>query len=52
MMKKSELLHYAMDAVLDSDYNNEIKLKVLKVLLEEETIALFAEMQNVMVTDE
>lgn len=51
-MKKSELLHYAMDAFLDSDYNNELKLKVLKVLLEEEDIALFAEMQNAAVTDE
>lgn len=42
-MKKSELYRLAMNAVLDSEYRNEIKLEMLKVLFEDESVALFTE---------
>lgn len=42
-MKKSELLRYAMDAVLDSNYNNDIKIEVLRMLLEKEEMERFTE---------
>jgi hypothetical protein len=42
-MKKSEAFRIAADSVIDSEYNNNIRLEVLKVLLKEEELALFAE---------
>jgi hypothetical protein len=42
-MKKSERLNIAMDAVLDSEYSNEIKLEVLEVLMEDRRTALYVE---------
>ena len=42
-MKKSEAFRIAADAVLDSEYNNRIRLEVLSVLLKEEELALFTE---------
>jgi Arc/MetJ-type ribon-helix-helix transcriptional regulator len=51
-MKKSELLRYAMDAVLDSNYNNDIKLEVLRMLIEKEEVERFSEALVSAVTDE
>lgn len=42
-MKKSELYHIAMDAVLDSGYSNDIKLAVIDVLMGDQRIAKFTE---------
>ena len=45
-MKKSEAFRIASDAVIDSEYNNSIRLDVLKVLLKEEELALFTEIEE------
>lgn len=42
-MKKSELYYYAMDAVLDSGFSNEIKLDIIAVLLDNKITAEFCE---------
>ena len=45
-MRKSELYHIAMDAVLDSGYSNEIKLEVLAELIDRKGVAEFTEKQE------
>ena len=42
-MKKSDAFRLAADAVLDSEYRNELKLAILRVLLKEEELAVFTE---------
>lgn len=42
-MKKSELYHIAQDAVLDSGYSHEIKLEVLRQLMNDEDVARYVE---------
>lgn len=42
-MKKSEHLYHAMLAVMDSKFSAEVRLDVLKVLMEERDMALFVE---------
>lgn len=42
-MKKSELYYYAMDAVLDSGFSNEIKLDILSVLIDDKRTAEWTE---------
>lgn len=45
-MKKSEIYHIAMDAVLDSGYTNNIKLEVLAELIDRKSVAEFTEKQE------
>ena len=45
-MKRSELYRMMMESVLDSEYRNSYKLEMLKVLFEDERIALFTEERN------
>lgn len=45
-MKKSEIYHIAMDAVLDSGYTNDIKLEVLAELIDRKSVAEFTEKQE------
>lgn len=42
-MKKTELFTVAMNAVLDSGYTNGVKLEVLALLLEEQSLAAYTE---------
>ena len=46
-MKKSEIYTIAMDAVLDSEYSNEVKIAVLDVLLDNRSTALFTEKREI-----
>ena len=45
-MKKSVIYNLAMDAVLDSEYKNEIKLEILEELIEKRSLALYTEKQE------
>lgn len=42
-MKKSEHLHYAMLAVLDSTFSAEVRLKVLETLMDRRNTELLME---------
>lgn len=42
-MKRSEIYHLAMKAVLDVQFPKDTTLAILKVLIEDENMALFTE---------
>ena len=42
-MKKSEQYTLAMEAILDSEYTNQIKLEILETLMEDRSMALYTE---------
>ncbi len=42
-MKKSEIYQLAMEAVLETDYRNAIKVEILAVLNKEKELALWME---------
>ena len=44
-MKKSERYHYAMIAVLNSEFSDEVKIEVLETLMEDRGVAIFSENQ-------
>jgi hypothetical protein len=50
-MKKSELYYYAMDAVLDSGFSNEIKLDIIAVLMDDKRTAEFCEKQDMVAAE-
>lgn len=45
-MKKSEKLYYAMLSVMESEFNNDIKLEVLEELMDDRKTALFVEQRD------
>ncbi len=45
-MKNSEMYRIAMDAVLDSQYNNDIRLAVIELLIDAKRVAEYTEKQE------
>lgn len=44
-MKKSERYHYAMIAVLNAEFSDTVKIKILETLMEDRGVAVFSEIQ-------
>lgn len=42
-MKKSEIYQLAMEAMLDTDCRNDIKIEILEVLMKDKEMALWSE---------
>ena len=45
-MKKSEQYTLSMEAILDSEYTNSIRLEILETLMEDRKMARFVEEQE------